>query len=186
MARPRDTRIDEAIIAAWRELAAELDYDDVTMKAVADRARVGKPSLYRRFGTKARLAFAASVRESAVPDAVDTGSLRGDLLLHVDALADSLGRAPRAAFADQIATAIADPDFAEILSRYDEGPLRAVVDAWERGVDRGEVPEDVDARTALNDLAGTLIFHVLVRHQPADGVYRAQLVDRFLDGVRRR
>ncbi|GAA1520777.1 TetR/AcrR family transcriptional regulator [Nocardioides humi] len=183
MARPRDTRIDDRVVAAWRALADELPYDDITMEAVAERARVGKPSLYRRYPNKARLAFAASIQQSVPVTAVDTGSLRNDLLEHVAALARSLDLTPRSAWADQLATAIADHDFAGVLSRFDEQPLQTVLGSWDRALARGEVKATVDARTALNDLAGTLIFHVLVRHLDADTTYRTLLVDRFLHGV---
>jgi AcrR family transcriptional regulator len=57
---PRIERADaarnrERILGAIAELFAERDPADVSMDAVAERAGVGKPTLYRRFGDRAGL-----------------------------------------------------------------------------------------------------------------------------------
>src|SRR5215204_2865619 len=80
MGRPRDERADRAILAAALELMAEHGVRDLRMDDVADRAGVGKATIYRRYRSKDELvtaAVAALVSEIEVPD---TGSTRGDLL----------------------------------------------------------------------------------------------------------
>jgi AcrR family transcriptional regulator len=57
--RPRDRAIDEAALAAARELLAEFGWERTTMVAIADRAGVGKPALYRRWRSKTHLVFEA-------------------------------------------------------------------------------------------------------------------------------
>src|SRR4029450_13294576 len=77
--RPREERADRAILAAALELMAEHGVRDLRMDDVADRARVGKATIYRRYRSKDELvsaAVAALVSEIAVPD---TGSTRVDL-----------------------------------------------------------------------------------------------------------
>ncbi|MFD4266735.1 helix-turn-helix domain-containing protein [Rhodococcus sp. NPDC058481] len=57
--RPRNPAIDDAALAAARELLAEAGWDQTTMVAIAERAGVGKPALYRRWPSKTHLVFEA-------------------------------------------------------------------------------------------------------------------------------
>ncbi|MFC9789307.1 TetR/AcrR family transcriptional regulator [Rhodococcus sp. NPDC127528] len=57
--RPRNPAIDGAALAAARELLAEVGWDQTTMVAIAERAGVGKPALYRRWPSKTHLVFEA-------------------------------------------------------------------------------------------------------------------------------
>ena len=61
------------------ELMAEVGFAGVTVDAVAQRAGVGKATIYRRWKSKERLvldAIGASTEPAPVPD---TGSVAGDL-----------------------------------------------------------------------------------------------------------
>lgn len=58
LGRPRAERADaarnrEQLLVAAREMAAELGADKVTMDGLAERAGLGKGTVYRRFGTRA-------------------------------------------------------------------------------------------------------------------------------------
>jgi AcrR family transcriptional regulator len=73
---------EEEILDATVEVVAELGYDRLTMDAVATAAKASKATLYRRWSTKAELVVDAISRAKGcpVPNDVDTGSLRGDLI----------------------------------------------------------------------------------------------------------
>ena len=53
--RPRDPRIDEAVLRAAAELVEEVGYADLTIAAIAERAGTTKPAIYRRWPSKAHL-----------------------------------------------------------------------------------------------------------------------------------
>lgn len=55
---------EEKILDAARDLAAASGLDQVTMDAVAARARVGRMTVYRRYGAKADLLSAMTLREA--------------------------------------------------------------------------------------------------------------------------
>src|SRR3954451_15744561 len=57
--RPRDRAIDDAALRAVRELLVEVGCDQLSMVAIAERARVGRPALYRRWPSKTHLIFEA-------------------------------------------------------------------------------------------------------------------------------
>lgn len=46
--RPRDPRINAAILAATAELLVQIGYSNLTLAAVAERAGTTKSALYRR------------------------------------------------------------------------------------------------------------------------------------------
>ncbi len=89
---PRPTRgpaRELAILAAAVELVAEVGYDRVTLDAIAARARASKATMYRKWPNKAEL-VADALRRRAEGNATEppnTGSLRGDLLQTVSAIA---------------------------------------------------------------------------------------------------
>jgi AcrR family transcriptional regulator len=88
--RPRKPGSDAAIMAAALELLRERGYAGLTLDDVADRAGVGKSSLYRRFRDRADLATAAiasTQRELPQP----TGDLRADLIAYLRAVETDLG-----------------------------------------------------------------------------------------------
>jgi AcrR family transcriptional regulator len=67
--------------AAWAEVR-EVGYPKLTMEGVAARAHTGKQVIYRRWPNRSQLIVAAirHVLGPLAPDAIDTGSLRGDVL----------------------------------------------------------------------------------------------------------
>jgi AcrR family transcriptional regulator len=60
--RPRDPRIDAAILTATADLLVHIGYSNLTLAAVAERAGTTKTALYRRWSSKAEL-----VHEAAFP-----------------------------------------------------------------------------------------------------------------------
>src|SRR4051794_36543721 len=78
--RPRSDEAHAAILRAAIEKVREVGYDAVTMDGIAERAKVGKATLYRRWKSREALVAEALdqlVRSFSVPD---TGTTRGDLV----------------------------------------------------------------------------------------------------------
>jgi len=64
--RPRDSSIDERVLAATRELLVELGWDGLSIRLVAAQAGVSRSSLNRRWPSKAELVLHAIL--GASPD----------------------------------------------------------------------------------------------------------------------
>src|SRR5678816_872365 len=79
--RPRSAEANDAILSAAIALVREVGYDDVTVEAIADRAGVGKATIYRRWPSKEAIVTEAIGRIVSVIPIPDTGTLRGDLRL---------------------------------------------------------------------------------------------------------
>jgi AcrR family transcriptional regulator len=62
--RPRDSSIDERVLAVTRELLMEVGWDELSVRLVATRAGVGRSSLNRRWASKAELVLHAIMGET--------------------------------------------------------------------------------------------------------------------------
>lgn len=72
--RPRDPRIDAAVLRATVELLAESGYPGLLVSAIAERAGTSKPAIYRRWASKAHLVHEAVFPIGAGTAIPDTGS----------------------------------------------------------------------------------------------------------------
>jgi len=151
--RPRDSRIDHALLLAARELLGEVGYAALTMDAVAARAGIGKAAIYRRYATKQEMVFAAAIHGRKLRIPTDTGSLREDLtLLIADIVASLSGPVTSAALPGLFADLTTDPAlaarFAETFIAAEREYIAEVLDRAQR---RGELTyrPDLDLVHAL-------------------------------------
>ena len=180
--RPRDPRRDAAIYDATITLLAEAGFDGMTLEAVAARAGVSKPTIYRRCPEgKGQLVAAAIVaHRAAKPPAHDTGSLRGDLLATVrDMVAHMLENAQLAA--GLVRQLRESAELAEIFRVHVIEPERA---RWAGIVERAEARGELapgSAPSMFGDVAPSLIHaHLTFPREPLDEAFVTELVDRVL------
>jgi AcrR family transcriptional regulator len=184
MGRPRETRADAAILDATVALIAEHGVEALRVDQVAERAGVGKATIYRRYRSKDELvtaAVAAIVGEIRIPD---TGSTEDDLLALMRDAVKVYGRAPAAhAMPAVIAAMNRDPRLARatrdgfLAARRDA--LRTVI---ERGIDRSDLRADLDVELALDVLGGPLFYRLLVTGGPIDAKLAQGVVDLLTRG----
>jgi len=158
--RPRDPSADEAIIAATLELIAELGFEGLRVSDVADRARVSKATMYRRWPTKHDLVLAAL--DTTPPLAgVDTGSLRGDLKAIFSDFMEVVAGSPVITLLTALAAErVRRPKFAQTLDPFIEERNRPVLEAVQRAMDRGELATDMEARLIHEWIGGPIILRL--------------------------
>ncbi|MER6615492.1 TetR/AcrR family transcriptional regulator [Streptomyces xantholiticus] len=168
--RPRDSHIDQAVLKAARELLAESGYTRVTMDATAARAGVGKAAIYRRFGSKAELLFAAAVHGMDIEPPADSGSLRGDLRAMAQVIHERLATpAAREVTPALLAEMSRDPALAARLqSTFVARERRDLEVIMERAHQRGELSRPGDPALAHLLLGGPLFVALLVLPGPLD------------------
>ncbi|MDR3658831.1 MAG: helix-turn-helix domain containing protein, partial [Mycobacterium sp.] len=79
LGRPRDRRIDDAVLKATVALLGEAGYAALSVDAIAKQAGTSKPAIYRRWPSKAHLVHEAVFPADIATDLPDTGSLAGDV-----------------------------------------------------------------------------------------------------------
>jgi AcrR family transcriptional regulator len=179
--RPRDPRRDEAIYDAVVELLAEVGFDRMSLDAVAARAGVSKPTIYRRCpdGKAALVAAAVAFHRDAKPPTPDTGSLREDLLAMVRQMTGHMVENAQLAggLMSQLRRSEALRDlFAEHVIEPERDRWRLVL---ERAAARGEI---APGATYLFPDVGPSIIHgrVSFGSEPLDDAFAVELVDRVL------
>ena len=182
--RPRERRADRAILEAALELIAEDGVRDLRMDDVAERARVGKATIYRRYRSKDELvtaAVGALVSEIAIPD---TGSTQGDLLGLMRGAVEVYSGSREAGVIRGLAEAVRrDPELARSVREGFLAPRRAALRAvLERGIERGDLREGLDFELALDVFAGPLFYRLLFTGGPIDERLAEGVVELIMRG----
>ena len=181
--RPRDPRRDEAIYDAAIALCAEAGYDGMTLEAVAARAGVSKPTIYRRCpeGKAQLVAAAIAYQREAKPRLPDTGNLRGDLLATVrDMVAHMRENAQLAA--GLVRQLRESAELREIFAEHVVAPERA---RWTAIVERAEARGEIapgSAPSLFPDVGPSLIYGRVTfpSGEALDDAFVTELVDRVL------
>jgi AcrR family transcriptional regulator len=179
--RPRvEGAREEEILAATLRLLAESGYDKLTMDAVATAAKAGKATLYRRWTSKADLVVDAVSRAKAcpAPPAVDTGTLRDDLLAMSCGIGGLTDEVPMSVLASLVTALPREPELADAFQRMFLGPrIAAAVEVFERARARGEISADVDVRLIATVLPAVVIHRLVLQQQDADEDFIERVVD---------
>jgi AcrR family transcriptional regulator len=171
---------DRAILESTLKILQAEGYAGLTIEGVAADAKVGRPTIYRRWPSKPALAVAALVTSNrlALP-APDTGSLRRDLVAvqmrQVELINSPQGRRVTAGLVADLAT---DPELADSYVNQYLVPRRATVwQVLQRGVDRGELVPDTDFAFVYDLLMGPLFMRAVVWGQPLEPGAAERTVD---------
>ena len=183
--RPRDPQLREAILAAARALLDEQGPAALTMEAVAQRAGVGKPTVYRWWPNRHAVAMAALMASPAAAPAArrprDALKALEQQLLDVAAtLATRSGRHVTSIIA------AADPgtEVAKafrhhfVLARRGEGR-----DRQQQPMQQGALRADLNVEVALDQIYGALFFRLLLGHAPVDEAFVKALLGQVLCGL---
>ncbi|MGH2609674.1 MAG: TetR/AcrR family transcriptional regulator [Tepidiformaceae bacterium] len=166
--RPREQRADDAVRRATLELLEEVGYGGLSIEAVAARAGVGKPTIYRRFRSKAELVFAHAIHGPELGPVPDTGSLREDLTALTQRILETFLRPAAASVVPGLLEdGTRDPELAARLrASFVESERRMVREILDRAVTRGELARrpDIDLVHAL--LLGPVFCWIFLAHNP--------------------
>jgi AcrR family transcriptional regulator len=184
LGRPRDARTDRAIIAAALELMAERGVAAVRMDDVAERAGVGKATIYRRYRSKDELvtdAVGSMVNTIEIPD---SGSTRADLLILMRQAVELFS----GSFAARLMPTVIDEmsrnaELAEVArDRFLSGRRAALRTVFDRGVERGDLDPELDVELALDVLGGPIFYRLLITGAPIDQPLAEGVVELVLRG----
>ena len=182
LGRPRDPRLDAAIVGATLQLLAESGYAALTMEAVAALAGVGKATLYRRYAGKEQLVVDAVATLTEAPEVVEGASVRDELVARLEAVRRKSDSSLAGKIFPRLISAAADhPELMRSYRRQVLAPRRAAFAATlQRGVASGVVRADVDVEHAIDMLVGPMAYRNLIRTEPPPG---PELAARIVDDV---
>jgi AcrR family transcriptional regulator len=172
---------EQEILRATYDLLAEVGYEGLRFDAVAARARASKATLYRHWPGKAQLvADAVRVCQASGFDCPDTGSLRGDIVMFMQAMATSMKSEDGPVLAGLVMAMSNDPEFAAEMRGLQNAKLHMSAVIHARAVQRGEISAGSDPNL-IEEIAPALMFmQFFVRGKPLDEQFIAHLVDDIL------
>jgi AcrR family transcriptional regulator len=162
--RPRDPRIDSAILSATADLLVEIGYSNLSLAAVAERAGTTKSALYRRWSSKAELVHEAAFPTAPTALESPAGDIAADIAMMIEATRDVFTTpVVRAALPGLVVDMTADPALnARVMSRFAD-LFTAVRVRLREAVDRGEAHPDVDPDRLIELIGGATMLRMLLR-----------------------
>jgi AcrR family transcriptional regulator len=184
--RPRDIRIDHAVLHATTELLEEVGYQRLTIAAVAARAGTSPPAIYRRWPTKAHLVHEAvfpSTPDDVVPADMDLRTGLRTMLVGGVQLLDQ--PAARAAVPGLLAELTAAPELhADILQRFAGSEWGWLHDRIGQAIETGQVRADVRPRTLLDMISGSaFLASAIGPPERIDDHWIDEVVDLIMRGI---
>jgi AcrR family transcriptional regulator len=184
--RARGAPIVQAVLTRTLEELTASGVDGLSVERIAKKAEVNKTSVYRRWPSRGELVAAAleQVLSGMAARIPDTGSLRGDLLGMLEAVA-GLAESPAGRGLMLAALSPSSKDSvaalaASKLQAQASGPARTLVSGAQR---RGEWRRGAAAEVLLSALVGAVLHRSMLEHQPVTRRWLSSLVDLVVLGV---
>jgi AcrR family transcriptional regulator len=180
----RSERAYRAIVDATKALLDEQGLNATSIDQIAQRAGVGKQTIYRWWPNKAAVVLEAHAEQAAERIPVpDTGNLRGDLRAVAASVTHNLSdTAIGRVCVELIGEAQVDEQFGaayrETFVTVRRGMVRGLL---ERGRERGDVRADVDLELATDLFLGPIWYRRLVTHAPLTPDFAHALADALAD-----
>lgn len=161
--RPRSAKSHQAMLKATLELLGEVGFEAMSIEAIANRAGVGKTTIYRRYSSKDELvadAIESTQEEVLIPD---TGNLWTDIDTLIENAAQvTLTPLGRQTVAMIISNASSNSKFAQIYGeKYLQPRRQAFSIVIERAKVRNEVQKDLDPGLFFDTMSG-IMFYALI------------------------
>ncbi len=171
LGRKRDHSRDQEILDATLDVLVETGYDGMTIDMVANRAKAGKATVYRRWASKPDLvldAVACMKKNELDLDALpDTGTLRGDLVAMIKAPSIRDGERKLRVMAGIASMLERSPELADAAYEALVEPRAAVNRIlFRRAIERGEISADVDVEKLCMIGPALVAYSVLLLRKP--------------------
>jgi AcrR family transcriptional regulator len=180
--RPRSGAAHAAILSAAIALTREVGYDALSIEGIAERAGVGKTTIYRHWPSKELViaeAIGGIVRRIPQPE---LGGVRAEvrqLMRSVTAMYRD--PATGALLSGLVAAMARSAIVADAVRAGFHGLMRdALRQVLRRGITRGELRRTTDVELALDMLAGPLFYRYLMLGLPVSDRYTNTVLDAVL------
>jgi AcrR family transcriptional regulator len=176
----------DAIMDAVYALLQEKSVGDLTMEEVAKRAKVGKPTLYKWWPTKATLVLAMLCERMAPnlekpSDRTAEESLRFRVRRLIDAFNGPFGKI----VAGLIAEGQSEPAvLQEFFGRWVSPRRTATIVDLQRGKDAGELRSKTEPELLNDAIFGAIYYRLLLKSDPLTRRFGEELVEQVIHGHR--
>jgi AcrR family transcriptional regulator len=183
LGRPLDLSRDADILDAALDVLAEEGFDGMTVDMVAARAKAGKATLYRRWPSKTELVIdaVACMKNAALIDLPDTGTLRGDLLAIIKPPTMQEGERKMKVMAGLVSLLARNPELADAANKAIVEPRAAINRTlMQRAIDRGEIPADTNIELLALISPSMVSYRTLMLRKPVDRAFLISVIDNIV------
>src|ERR1035438_8895639 len=183
--RPRSEQARQAILRSTSRLLQRTGFAELSIEAVAAHAGVGKATVYRWWPDKGALvvdAFASSAEDEL--HFADSGSVYKDMSLQMNQFLAVLRSRRGRIVSAVIAGGQSDPGLIQAFRERFLRPRRQeAYQTLRRGMERGELPRNLDLDLLLDVLYGAIYMRFLIRHAQLTEDYIADVCRLVLNGA---
>jgi AcrR family transcriptional regulator len=184
--RPREAATEDAIIDAALSLLDESCYSEITIEKIATRAGVGKPTIYRRWKTKADIILNAYAQRAAnrTPPYVPSEDVFGDLQQFLERLFAVTthpvnNRAVRCFIAESQYDEAFRKTFFDLFLKKRREAIAAIL---RHGQTMGQIRREIDIDVACDLIYGAFSARLIHSALPLDQAFAAAIVDQLRSG----
>lgn len=164
--RPRNPKLDRAILSAALDLLAEEGYERMSVESIAQRAGVGKPTIYRRWPSKRAIVIDAVASLTEIADTPADGTVRERLTAFVERLWSKAAHAheDRTSLLSHLVGEIhRSPELRDaVRSTFIADRRRQVKALLREGIETGEIDPDLDLEVAIDLVLSPLLARKLL------------------------
>jgi len=170
--------VEAAVFQAVFDLVAQSGLSAVTMDAVAVRAGVSKPAIYRRWPGKQDLLLAAAESRLGPLAVPDLGDFRAELrmVLRDRLVAYALPGSARL-FAGLVAAAAEADEERPAYNAYLRRTTAQTREILERAIARGEVRAELDVDATVTVFASSLLMRLIIEGRTPDESFAESVLD---------
>lgn len=172
--RPRSEKSRKAILKAVNSLLLYTSVQDLSIEAIAKKAKVGKTTIYRWWPNKTAVVMDALMSQPGLQKPLATPSNNAEAVkMQLDKLIHLLDSKNGEIIAQLFSEAQSDSKAKEI---FEKNLLSPLIDAIEysviKGQEKGEFRKNMDSKIVVDILCGPVFFRLMSHSQDLDENFR--------------
>ncbi|MCL4678001.1 MAG: TetR/AcrR family transcriptional regulator [Alphaproteobacteria bacterium] len=173
--RPRSEKSRKAILNATNKLLLQTSVQELSIEAIAKKAKVGKTTIYRWWPNKTAVVMDALASQPGMQTPLPTASSHAEaIVMQLDKLIRLLDSHNGQTIAQLFSEAQADEQSQKIFKDNLLEPLMdAIKYSLQEGRKNGEFREDINDAMAVDMLCGPIFFRLMAHPKDLDDKFRS-------------
>lgn len=167
--RPRSEKSHQAILQATRDMLIELGVHELTIEGVAERAGVGKATIYRHWKSKEDLmaeALGSIADEIEIPNTGDAIHDFATVLDDMLKVANDAAQSSPTVLKRLMAGLLESPVLMNIYKEKFIRPRREVLNhIIKRGIEAGQIRPDVNIEHLIDIISGSYMYNLFINDE---------------------
>jgi len=180
--RPRSEKSRQAILKATNNLLLRMSVQELSIEAIAKKAKVGKTTIYRWWPNKTAVVMDALISQPGMQTPLPSASNNLDAVrMQLDKLIRLLDSNNGQTIAQLFSEAQASSEAKEIFENNFIGPLLDAIEySIAQGQESGEFKDHMDSKTATDIACGPLFFRLMAHGNDFDEAFQQNYTQNVL------